>query len=139
MTTDFYWTLDADLSIGENGDIRDTSFDVFRSLFQECRTRVRSSYKDWAMHPLLGANLDELLGNINNKATAEEGKTRLFSAISQGGFLSKDLIRIRYLPIGRNRLLFDITVTVIDPGSGSTRMLQTQLLYDTSEQGLTVI
>jgi hypothetical protein len=139
MPVDFYWTLDADLSLGEDGDIRDTSFDVFRSLWQEMRTRSRSSSKDWALHPLLGANLRELLGNTNNKITAEEGKTRIISALVQGGFVPKDIIRIRYLPIGRHRLLYDVTLTITDPGSGKTRMLGSQLLYDTAEQGLTVI
>lgn len=139
MPVDLYWTLDGDFAFGEDGDLKDTSFDVFRSLWQEMRTRCRSSFRDWALHPMLGANLDELLGEMNNKATAEEGKTRLLSALTQGGFLPRSAIRIRYLPIGRHRLLYDITVTVGDPGSGRTRMLTTQLLYDTEESGLTVV
>ena len=139
MPTDFYWTLDGDLSVSPEGDIRDTSFDVFRSLWQEMRTRCRTSLRDWAIHPRLGANLDELLGMPNNRTTAEEGKTRIINALSQGGFLARDLIRVRYLPIGRQRLLYDVTVTVSDPGTGQTRMLKTQLLYDTSEDGLMVI
>lgn len=139
MPTDLYWTLDGDLALGESGDLKDTTFDVFRSLWQEMRTRCRSAFKDWALHPQLGANLDELLGSANNKATAEEGRTRLINALTQGGFLPKEAIRVRYLPIGRFRLLYDITVTVTDPGSGRSRMLKTQLLYDTAEQGLTVI
>jgi len=139
MPTDLYWTLDGDLSLGKSGDLKDTSFDVFRSLWQECRTRTRSSFRDWALHPSLGANLDELLGEINNKATAEEGKTRIINALTQGGFLPKEAIRVRYLPIGRHRLLYDVTVSIFDPGTGRTRMLKTQLLYDTAESGLTVI
>ncbi len=139
MPTDLYWTLDGDFALGEDGDLKDTSFDVFRSMWQEMRTRCRSGLKDWAFHPRLGANLDELLGRTNNRATAEEGKTRVIAALTQGGFLPKSVIRVRYLPIGRHRLLYDITVTVTDPGSGRTRMLKTQLLYDTAESGLTVI
>jgi hypothetical protein len=139
MPTDLYWTLDGDFSFSENGDLRDTTFDVFRSLWQEVRTRCRSSLKDWNLHPRLGANLDELLGNVNNRATAEEGKTRIIASLTQGGFLPRNIIRVRYLPIGRHRLLYDITVTVSDPGSGRTRMLKTQMLYDTDEQRLTVI
>ena len=139
MPVDLYWTLDGDLALGENGDLKDTSFDAFRSLWQEVRTRCRSSFKDWVIHPTLGANLDELLGRINNKATAEEGKTRLINALTQGGFLPRETIRIRYLPVGRHRLLYDITVTVVDPGTGQSRMLKTQMLYDTDESSLSVI
>ncbi len=139
MPIDLYWTLDGDCAFGESGDLKDTSFDVFRSLWQEMRTRCRSSFKDWALNPQIGANLDELLGNPNNRTTAEEGKTRIVAALVMGGFLPREVIRVRYLPIGRHKLLYDITVTVSDPGSESSRMLKTQLLYDTSEQGLTVI
>jgi len=139
MPTDLYWTLDGDLSYGEDGDLKDTSFDVFRSLWQEMRTRCRSSFKDWKLHPTLGANLEELLGEPNNRTTAEEGKARVIAALIQGGFLPKEVIRVRYMPIGRHRLLYDITVTVVDPGTSRSRMLRTQLLYDTAESGLTVI
>lgn len=139
MPIDLYWTLDGDFALGEAGDLKDTSYDVFRSMWQEIRTRCRSSFKDWAFHPRLGANLDELLGQPNNRTTAEEGRTRLVSALIQGGFLPRQAIRIRYLPIGRHRLLYDITVTVSDPGTGRTRMLNTQLLYDTEESSLTVV
>jgi len=139
MLTDLYWTLDGDVALGLDGDLKDTSFDVFRSLWQEMRTRCQSSFKDWALHPEIGANLEELLGEMNNKRTAEEGRTRIMSALTLGGFLPRESIRIRYLPVSRHKLFYDITVTVTDPGSGRTRMLKSQLLYDTAEQELTVV
>jgi hypothetical protein len=139
MPTDLYWTLDGDFAYGEDGDLKDTSFDVYRSLWQEMRTRCRSSSKDWALNPFLGANLDEIIGMANNRATAEEGKARIIASLVQNAFLPKDLIRVRYLPIGRHQILYDVTITVTDPGNGKTKLLQTQLLYDTDEQGLSVI
>jgi hypothetical protein len=139
MTVDLYWTLDGDLAISETGDLKDTSFDMYRSIWQEMRTRCRSSFRDWALHPTLGANIDEIIGNPNNRITAEEGKARIIAALTQGGFISRNLIRVRYLPVGRHRLLYDISVSVEVPGAAKTRMLKVQLLFDTAEQGITVI
>jgi hypothetical protein len=139
MATDFYWTLDGDLSIGKDGDIRDTNFDVLRSTWQEIRTRVRSGYKEWALHPTLGANLHDLLGKINNRMTAEEGKANIIAALVQGGFLKKEAVKVRYMPLSRHRLMYSITVTVYVPEIGQTRMLKTQLLYDTLEGGVSVV
>jgi hypothetical protein len=76
---------------------------------------------------------------MNNKVTAEEGKSRIVASLTQGGFLPRGLIRVRYLPIGRHKLLYDITVSVADPGSGKTRMLKVQVLYNTAERELQVV
>jgi len=139
MVVDLYWTLDADLAIGEDGDLRDTSFDVFRSLYQEIRTRVRSSFKDWILHPSLGANLDEYLGRANNRITAEEGKSAIVASLIRNGFLDKNSINIRYVPLGRDWIAYYIQVTVIVPTTGQTRLLKTTLLYDTVEGGLMLL
>jgi len=138
MPTDLYWTLDGDLALGESGDLRDTSFDLYRSLFQEVRTRIRSSFKDWILHPQLGANLDELLGKPNSRMTAEEGKTSIISSLVMGGFLPKSAIKVRYMPLGRHWLTYSVSITIATP-SGETRMLKTQLLYDTVEGEVSIV
>jgi hypothetical protein len=139
MTIDFYWTLDGDLAVGKDGDIRDTSFDILRSEWQEIRTRVQSGYNDWALHPTLGANLDELIGKPNNKLTAEEGKSAIIAALSQGGFIRKEAISIRYIPLAKHWLMYQISVKVYVTDTGQTRLLKTQLLYDTVEDKFSVV
>jgi hypothetical protein len=139
MSVDFYWTLDGDITLGKEGDIRDTSFDPLRSVWQEMRTRCRSGYKDWVLHPTLGANLDELLGKMNNKMTAEEGKTRIIAALSQGGFINRNAISVKYMPLARNWLIYIIEARAFVPSSSRTQMLKLQLLYDTLEGGLSVV
>jgi len=139
MAVDLFSTLDEDLSVDPNGDIKDTSYDSLRALFQEIRKRCRSSFKDWALKKNLGANINDLLGNPNNRITAEEGKSRLIAALTQGGFLTRNVIKIRYMPLGIHRLVYNIGVTVTDPVTGTTKLLKVQLLYDTTEDGLTVV
>lgn len=139
MTTDLYWTLDGDLSVGKDGDIRDTSFDPLRSEWQEIRTRVQSGYNDWALHPTLGANLDQLIGGPNNKLTAEEGKASIIAALSQGGFIKKEAVSVRYIPLGRHWLMYQIQVRAYIMETGQSRLLKTQLLYDTVEDRFSVV
>ena len=139
MSTDLYWSLDEDYVVGEDGDLRDTSFDSFRGIYQEMRTRGMASFYDWREHPNLGSNMDELIGQPNNRVTAEDGKARLVSALTLGGFLPKTSIGIRYLPITKDRLMYFIEVKAVDIDTGKTRMLKTQILWDTLEGKATVI
>jgi hypothetical protein len=136
---DLYWTMDADLAFGPDGDLKDTSFDPYRSVFQECRTRCRSSHNDWATQPALGANLRRLLGKPNNKMTAEEGKANIISALSYAGFVPGKNVKIRYMPINRHTLLYQISVIISVSGTAQTRILQMMYLYDTTEGSLSVV
>jgi len=139
MAIDLYWTLDGDLALDRNGDLRDTSFDQLRSTLQEIRTRARSSLQDWAIHPNLGANLDALLGRPNNKFTAEEGRTNIISALTMHGFLKKNNVKVKYVPISRHQIAYFIEVKVVLSDTMQTKLLKTQLLYDTEEGSLKVV
>lgn len=139
MPTDFYWTMDGDFSVDSTGDIRDTSFDPARAYFQEIRTRARSDFKDWALHPQLGANLHELIGNINNKLTAEEGRNRIVASMTYGGFLRREQVNVRYIPISKHQLVYFIKANVLIPELGTSRMLQAQILYDTQESSMRLL
>lgn len=139
MPVDFYWTMDGDYSVGSDGDIRDTSFDFARSHYQEARTRGRSEYQDWAIHPSLGANLSELIGKVNNRLTAEEGKNRLMAAMLYGGFLRREQVSIRYIPVSKHELVYFIRINVIIPELGTSKMLQVQILYNSQEGELRVV
>lgn len=139
MPVDFYWTMDADFSVGPDGDIRDTSYDYARTYFQEVRTRGRSETQDWAIHPSLGANLHDLIGRVNNKMTAEEGKNKLVAAMVYGGFLRREQVNIRYIPVSKDQIVYFIKVSVFVPELGTSKMLETQILYDTREREMRVL
>lgn len=110
---DLVWTLNGDLSIGNSGDLADTSGDVLQSLRQEIRTRVRSSLEDWAVYPTLGSNLDEIIGETNSKETAEIGKSRIISSLTRDNFMSEGDIQIKYTPVDRHRILYILRVSVL--------------------------
>lgn len=131
--------MDADFSVGSDGDIRDTSFDLARTYYQEARTRGRSEFQDWVLHPSLGANLSELIGKANNKLTAEEGKSRLMAAMVYGGFLRREQVSIRYIPVSKHELVYFIKVSVVIPELGTSKMLQVQILYNSQEGEMRVL
>jgi len=130
MAVDLYETLDADWCLGPDGDLKDTSYSVNRSTWQECRERVRSSQGDWALIPDHGASISRLLGKMNNRITAEEGKTSIISSLTRNGFLPIGVITVNYIPLSNDWILYRIKI-------GSTMALQ--LLYDTAEDTSTIL
>lgn len=139
MAVDLYWTLDGDYEVGRDGDLRDTKFDDTRSMQQEIRTRLQSSFYDWATWPNGGANLQDLLGRPNNKLTAEEAKSRVISSLTQDGFLVAQNIKVRYLPVARDQIIFFIECRVKSTSIVDTRTIKTMIIYDTDEGSLRVI
>jgi hypothetical protein len=133
MPIDLYFSLDEDYVLGPEGDLLDTSFDIFRSLWQEVRTRVKAERGDWAEHPNIGAELHELLGEVNARFTAEEGRTKIISCLTRGGFINNGALSVRYVPIARNIILYLIEIQVTNPITGESRLLKTTLNYDTDE------
>lgn len=133
MTTDLYWTLRGDLSFGADGDLRDTSFDALRSVWQEIRTRVQGHLGDWRIYPTLGSNLDDLVGWPNNKTTAENGKNRIIAALTRNNFLSSKSIKVRYVPWPDSSILYFIDLLVSLDSNVKTSYLGMKVLYNTIE------
>lgn len=131
---DFAWTSRGDLFIGHNGDIMDTYADPLRSLYQEVRTRVMSAIGDWAMYPDQGAGIEQLVGEPNNKRTAEALKTRIKGAITKNGLVNNSDLKILYMPIDVDKIMFRISITVLPTAlNGGSSFLGISFLYDYSE------
>jgi hypothetical protein len=137
---DLAWTLNGDLALGKDGDIADTSHDVLKSLRQEIRTRIRSSLEDWAMHPSIGANLDEIIGEPNNKATAETGKNRIIDSLIRDNFMTEGDVKVKYVPVDDHRILYIITVSVAPTvENDGSEELTTKFLFHIQDKGFEFI
>lgn len=128
---DLSWTWNGDIQISDIGDLSTTAHDQIGSFLQEIQTRLRSDLKDWEIHPHLGASLSDLIGEPNTRAIAEEGKTRIISALVRDNFCDGNLIKVRYVPVDKNHLLYNIRISL--PGLKDEERLQFSLLFDTSE------
>lgn len=123
---DLLWTFLGDFCI-ENGDLLDTEHDPLRSLVQEIKTRISSDIGDWRGYPDLGSNVSDFVGEPNNKATAERIKTRIISSLARHGFMHTEDIKVSYIPVDIDKLLFRISIsvrpTVANAGSDSLNIM----------------
>jgi hypothetical protein len=134
---DFEFSVDGDFVIGEDGDISTTDPKRSTSFVQELRTRARSSVQDWEMHPNLGASLFDLIGEPNDKTIAEEGAARIKAALVRDGFIDSSLVRVRYMPVDQNSILYNILVDLPDLADNDT--LSFSLVFDTNQQDVKFI
>ena len=133
-STDFSWTSRGDLAIGHNGDLADTYGDPLRSLYQEIRTRTMSALGDWKLYPNLGANLENYVGEPNDKRTAEAIKLRIIASLAKDGLVNTRDMQIRYIPIDVDKIMFRISISVASSArNGNSNSLGINFLYDYSE------
>lgn len=125
--TDFFWTARGDFFLGGNGDIQDTEDDPLRSLIQEIKTRIEGNQYDWENNPEIGAGIGDFVGEPNNKQTAEAIKTRIINALTSDGFIQTKDIKVKYMPVNSDHILFRISV---DVAPTVTNRSSTQILYN---------
>lgn len=111
---DLRWTDSGDLTIGDDGDLGDTSKHSLLSFLQEVKTRIRSELYDWTLNPHIGASLIDLIGEPNDRETAEEGKTRIISALVKDNLVDASILSVSYIPTALNHLLYRISIRLPD-------------------------
>jgi hypothetical protein len=72
--------------------------------------RIRTQAPDWFVHPTLGGNLDDLIGEPNTKDTAQRGVKSITEALTYGKFLSAGDFSITAVPVNREEVLFAIRI-----------------------------
>ena len=128
---DLYWTFEEDLIIGPEGDLYDTSEDPLRSLIQEAKTRIQGDQEDWELYPDVGAGLSDLIGEPNNKITAENGKAKIIAALTRDGLVASSDISIRYMPVGPHSLLYKLVIAVTPTDLNyQTEYIDVKVLFD---------
>ena len=134
---DLYWTFDEDLLIGPGGDLMDTEDDVLLSLMQEIKTRLAGDMEDWELYLDVGAQLSDLVGEPNNKMTAEAGKAKIFSALTKDGLVAASDLSVKYMPLSHDSLLYKVVVKVEPTVKNfQTQQIEVSLLYDYTSSNL---
>lgn len=137
--TDLTWTFRGDFALGHNGDLADTYYDPLRSLYQEIRTRIQSDIGDWMLNPGIGASLSDFVGEPNSKNTAAALKVRLTSSLTKFGLINNSDIKVSFMPIDIDRILFRVTISVMATARNrsSTELVFTTI-YNYSENNVSV-
>jgi hypothetical protein len=137
---DLFWSRSGDFALGSDGDLADTSSNILWSFRQECMTRIQASLGDWALHPSIGADLDSIQGESNSPEIAERGKTLIIGALSYGGFCDSGDVSVRYVPVDRETIMYDITVSVAPTDeNGEVNFVKLGLLHQLTESAVTFI
>ena len=138
--TDLYWTFDGDILIDPEGDLCDTAEDPLRSLVQEVRTRIMGDLKEWELYPEIGAGLADLIGEANNKLTAETGKARIIAALTRDGFVASSDIGIKYIPTGPYSILYKLVIAVMPTDTNyQTEYVEIKILFDYKDGNLHLV
>jgi hypothetical protein len=73
--------------------------------------RIRTQAPDWFVHPTLGGNLEDLIGEPNTKDSANRGIKCITDALTYGSFLSTGDFTVQAIPVNKEEILFVIRVT----------------------------
>lgn len=100
--TDLKLTPDGDLALTASGDL--AVVDRLAYQVQQTICRVKSITVDW-LYDHIGADLEDLLGWENTRATADELRSRVTKALTSDGFLNADEVYIEVVPVDRGKLV----------------------------------
>ncbi|MCW4012302.1 MAG: hypothetical protein NWF07_04835 [Candidatus Bathyarchaeota archaeon] len=73
-------------------------------------SRIRTQAPDWFLHPSLGGNLEDLIGEPNTKETARVGIQSIQDALTYDGFMGMGQFEIRAIPISADEIVFIIKI-----------------------------
>lgn len=138
-SVDLDFTYDGDLILGFDGDLQDTSRDLLLSIQNEIQSIAKSALTDWREDPNIGADLDDFVGEPNNRATAEDMQARMESALSIVVNVSD--LSVRITPVHIHRVLVMVSLQVLaTPGNRLTAgaSISFSFLFDYMETGVYV-
>lgn len=136
---DLDWTWDGDYAVGDDGDVKDTSYDYLQSLQNEIGTVVKSELLDWEKDPTIGANLSDFNGEPNTRLLGEAIERRVENALTDIGVVNGGDLSVRVIPVGPHKVM--IAVNVVAFASTRNRLtvsepVSVNLVFDTSENGM---
>lgn len=113
---DLMLTDDGDLVLHEDNGLSHEEGDLKSSLgskliSQIIINRVKTMSPDW-FYDGIGADLEQLLGKVNNKETALKGAELIKNALTYDGFIKNDDIFVKPSPIDEFTIMYILAVRV---------------------------
>ncbi len=136
-SVDLDWTWDGDLVTGDDGDLKDTSDDLLLSLVNEIHTVVKSSTQDWRDNPEVGADIDDFVGEPNDRITAKELQKRVFSSLLT--IVRAEDLSVRVTPVHIHRVLIIVNVqaqATVNNKLTAFEPVVVHFIFDYAENGL---
>jgi hypothetical protein len=110
METDIYMTLDGDIEVGSNGDLKLSrgADELLQGIMFRCKTVAG----DFLLQPMCGADLETLIGAPNNRSTGQDMEYLILNALTHDGFLAPTDVSVSAVPTGPNKITAVIILTV---------------------------
>ncbi len=138
-TIDMDFTWDGDYAVGDDGDIADTSDDFIRSLMNEVRDCVKSSFGDWEKDPHFAGDLDDFKGEPNTRDTGKQIEARVKSRLVAANVVKGSDIQVKVIPVHVNQVLIAIRIQAVATSGNSLQPgepIVTSFLYDSMEHDI---
>lgn len=136
---DLEWDWTGDFAIGEDGDLKDTTYDTIQALLQEIQSLIRSKFKDWKNHPTFAANLHEFRGEPNTRETGKAIEERVYFALVNQNIVKPEDLSVRVVPIHIHQVAILIRISALATPQNSLVLGQpivTTLIYDSVEDSV---
>src|SRR5665213_2590224 len=101
---DIQVTAAGDLLVAPNGDLQLAA--PSGVLKQDVAFRVRTNQFDFAPHPDIGANLESLIGEINNQTTSDTGEQYIISSLTSDGRINPGDLMVKGVPISLGTIMY---------------------------------
>lgn len=92
---------------------------------QTIRFRLSTDAPDYSVHPGLGGNLSDLIGEPNTRATMEKGKAFIYEALTYDSTFNEEELVVVGIPFESDKILY--TVRLMREGRQEVRI---PLLFD---------
>jgi hypothetical protein len=107
---------DLDISVSASGDLTIQANGDFKTvvgssvLKQDITFRVRSNPGDFYPHPELGAGLDEIIGEPNDRNTCAIGERKIAHSLTNDGMIKSIDLAVKGVPIALDQVVYYLFV-----------------------------
>lgn len=133
---DLRFSADGDLVVSEGGQLTDTAVFPLHSLRQEVITRLLANVGDWEVHPWMGTNAQQFIGEPLDEDTIEALVGSIRQGLTNDGLIRQDDLEIITAEWDQTTLAIVISIDVgqLDP-DGEGR-LEIPFAFDFNDLGV---
>lgn len=121
---DIRLTPEGDFELDETGDLVLTN--LSQLVEQKVNIALKTSNPDW-FGDMIGADLEDLLGQEHTKETSELGKKMITSSLTAHGFFEDDNIYVEAKPYNKSTILFMLFVNIPEIGESQVYRISLDL------------
>lgn len=74
------------------------------------QNRLKTENPDWYLHPTIGADLSDIIGEPNTKEVGDRGAQLIKRALTYDGYYKQQEVQVRAVPVSLNELLFQVKI-----------------------------